>query len=473
MASTGTTTEAPLSIQEQKRKIIYKAKILIRRADIVLKNAVKDLEDAKEILEPAGLSVDSSILDPMFAINGDIAVLRTTGGYSNTDHVVNITGDVRKDRIEELKRSYQRRVRSSQPEFKGLDRWDKPKIPGERRRRIFREKDLPQAPPEPPQTGYVIFVFQMTTKIRNDRPNEPHRQTEVVKEISKIWKLGMEECDRVYYNEFAREARDEYNQLLQEYRATGRYQQSRKFEKLQGVGPWVRVAWHEKNGLERELSTYETVLFPPRPQSLDAAYFDRRKESVKKRKLKNAESRNCSTTEEEEVAGETSAGEEGGGDTDAVLEEHDNVDTEQPSASFDDNVDTEQPSASFDDNDVDAEQQPSASSVADNIDAEQPSTSCVEDIVADNVAFEQPSTLFVEDVVADNVAFHQPSTRFVDDNVVFHQPSTTFGEDNVTFEQPSTLFVEEELGFEQPSNLFVNNNESEDDDEQTAEIVEL
>ena len=56
-------------------------------------------------------------------------------------------------------------------------RWDKPRIPGERRRRIIREKDLPEAPPEPPPSGYVVFVGQMTTKIRHDRPNVQHDQS--------------------------------------------------------------------------------------------------------------------------------------------------------------------------------------------------------------------------------------------------------------------------------------------------------
>ena len=56
-------------------------------------------------------------------------------------------------------------------------RWDKPRKFGERRRRIVREKDLPNAPPVPPASGYVLFVAQMTTKIRHDRPNLPHDQS--------------------------------------------------------------------------------------------------------------------------------------------------------------------------------------------------------------------------------------------------------------------------------------------------------
>jgi len=251
-----------------------------------LKNANKDLDEARELVDPSGLTVESSILDPTFAAAGEVAVLRTTGGFSNTDHVVNITGDARRDRIDELKRSYQRRIRSSQPEERGDHRWDKRKVPGERRRRIVRQKDSPEAPPEPPSTGYILFVSQMTTKIRNDRPNEQHQQTKVIKEIVNIWKYGMEDIDRQYYNEFSREAREEYHKLHQEFRATGRYQPSRRFEKLQGVGPWVRSRWEEKNNLEREMSTYETVLFPPRPPKLDEAYEKRRVEGIEKRKLR-------------------------------------------------------------------------------------------------------------------------------------------------------------------------------------------
>lgn len=304
-AATQTPTKIAPPVGEEKRKLIARAKALIRKCDIVIKNSMKDLQEARTILEPAGLTVDSSILDPTFGIQNHgetttttmVAVLRTTGGHSNTDHLVKITGDPRKDRIEELKRNYQRRIRSSQPECRGEDRWDKPKIPGERRRRIVREKDLPQAPPEPPQTGYVFFVGQMTTKIRHDRPDEPHSQPRVVQEISKIWKLGMSDSEREYYNESAREAREEYQRLHQEYRATGRYQPSRKFEKLKGVGPWVRVAWHEKNGLERELSSYETVSFPLRPPQLDEAYEQRQLESIKRRKLKHATETPTTSTE--------------------------------------------------------------------------------------------------------------------------------------------------------------------------------
>jgi hypothetical protein len=99
-----------------------------------------------------------------------------TGAYSNTDHYVQRTGDKRADRIAELKRHLLRRHRSMKPEDRGEERWDKPKLPGERRRRIVREKDLDTAPPEPPATGWVAFLSQMTYKIRHDRPKNQHDQ---------------------------------------------------------------------------------------------------------------------------------------------------------------------------------------------------------------------------------------------------------------------------------------------------------
>lgn len=99
-----------------------------------------------------------------------------TGAYSNTDHYVQRTGDKRADRIAELKRHMLRRHRAMRPEDRGEERWDKPKLPGERRRRIVREKDLDIAPPEPPATGWIAFLSQMTHKIRHDRPKSEHDQ---------------------------------------------------------------------------------------------------------------------------------------------------------------------------------------------------------------------------------------------------------------------------------------------------------
>jgi HMG (high mobility group) box len=210
----------------------------------------------------------------------------TTAGHSNTDHLVVWTGNYAADRIAELKRKMATRLRYQQPESKGEDRWDKPRIAGERRRRIRREKDLPEAPPEPPLSGYVVFVGQMTTKIRHDRPNERHNQTRVIQEISKTWRISLTDHERRYYNEYCEQARMEYRKQHLEYRATGRYTPSETFEKVAGVGPWVRKKWDEKNALEREISLYETVIFPLRPAEFDEEYKKREEESKRKRKLK-------------------------------------------------------------------------------------------------------------------------------------------------------------------------------------------
>jgi hypothetical protein len=160
------------------------ASAILILCDKELEAAAEDLRQAKELAERAGLWNESSILDATFPdASRNLSILHTTAGYSNTDHLVTMTGDARTDRIAELKRNLQKRARALLPENKGEDRWDKPRIPGERRRRILREKDMPEAPPEPPPSGYVVFVGQMTTKIRHDRPDDHHNQIEGMMEI--------------------------------------------------------------------------------------------------------------------------------------------------------------------------------------------------------------------------------------------------------------------------------------------------
>ncbi len=283
------------------------------------------LGEARDIATRANLTVDSSILDSSYQspflptrfkhgneveggasnkpnessskdapvvretaclLNAFPPVLSTTGGHSNTDHIIQVTGDHRADTIAEYKRKLKRRAKAMQPEQRGTDRWDQPRIAGSRRRRIAREKDLPSAPPEPPPSGYVIFIAQMTTKIRHDNPNVHHDQIKVVREISKIWKFQMSDHDREYYNEFAREAREEYEAQHLEFRATGAYKPSRIFERLHGDGPWVRIVRHEKNTLEREISNYETVKFPPRPEHFDKPFWVRKIEKQNEREAK-------------------------------------------------------------------------------------------------------------------------------------------------------------------------------------------
>ena len=103
------------------------------------------------------------------AIVSDLACLQqgrvTLAVATTAGHSLVWTNDYETDRIAELKRNTLNRVRSRQPECRGEDRWDKPRIAGERRRRIAREKDSPEAPPEPPITGHVILLRQMTAKI--------------------------------------------------------------------------------------------------------------------------------------------------------------------------------------------------------------------------------------------------------------------------------------------------------------------
>ena len=294
-----TPTAPQSSNKSRKRKFMSRkdANLLLIESELALQAAEKQLQSARDLCARAGLSIDSTLAIPRMIDNSMISLNMaklaadgaTTGGHSNTDHVVVRTGDKTKDRIAELKRNLLRRHRAMQPENRGEDRWDKPRIPGERRRRIVREKDLPEAPPEPPKTGFVVFVGQMTTKIRHDRPDVPHDQTRVVSEISKIWKLGMGDDDRAYYNTFANEATKEYNRQLTEYRATGTYTPSTRFCKLEGSNIWVRHVGDDSIksiSLEEEIRSYPSCSFPKRPAALDEAYERREERSVLKRKLK-------------------------------------------------------------------------------------------------------------------------------------------------------------------------------------------
>jgi len=175
-----------------------------------------------------------------------------------------------------------------QPEQRGEDRWDKPRKPGERRRRIVREQDINKDfPPEPPQTGWRVFVAQMTTKIRHDRRDERHDQSKVLQEIGKIWRVGMSAEDREYYQCFALDATREYKQQVIQFRATGTYQPSKHFEPLENSNVWIRKDYLENhNPLEKEIRSYKSIHFPPRPPEFDEEYKEREMRSILKRKLK-------------------------------------------------------------------------------------------------------------------------------------------------------------------------------------------
>ena len=230
-------------------------------------------------------------------------VLSTTGGYCNTDHIVPINPiDGTIDKLSEYKRMLKRRSSQSKVEERGMDRWDLPRIPGGRRRRIKRAVDASEAPPEPPQTGYVIYVSQMTTKIRHDNPNRPHDQIAAIRWISSMWN-ELPSRQKEHYVIMAKEGRMEYEDRVLEYRATGDWSPYTTFTRLttnkNGVdcrglnerstgsnGPWVRMPYAAKNPLEREIDTYEQVIFPPRPVGSEEAYEKRVEESKKKRKEK-------------------------------------------------------------------------------------------------------------------------------------------------------------------------------------------
>lgn len=170
-------TENSFSPEDQRKQLLKEAKRAVKDSQSLLDDIEDDLKQAREVAVMAGLTVESSIVDvPAAADGGDGPITATTGGYSNTDHIIVHTGDKRKDRLAELKRALVRRTRSMLPEDRRDERWDKPKAPGERRRKIVLEKDLDESPPEPPNTGWMIFLGQMTTKYRHDDPNAHHDQ---------------------------------------------------------------------------------------------------------------------------------------------------------------------------------------------------------------------------------------------------------------------------------------------------------
>jgi hypothetical protein len=238
---------------------------------------------AREMSTRSGLSIDSDLPS---LLRNSVTSEFMTAGHSNTDHRIVWTDDYATDRTAELRRNLLSRNRYQCPETKGDDRWDKPRVTGERRRRIVREKDLPGAPPLPPPTGYIVFLGQMTTKWRHDRQGNQHDQARVVQEISKLWRIALSEEDHRYYNDFCEEIREEYKIQHMEFRATGVYTTSDVFDRPTGAGLWVRKIMNEKNDLEKEIATYETIKFPIRPPEFDEDYKRRAIESRRVRKIK-------------------------------------------------------------------------------------------------------------------------------------------------------------------------------------------
>jgi hypothetical protein len=81
----------------------------------------------------------------------------------------------------------------------------------------------------------------------------------VVQEFCRIWRLGISEDDSEYYGQLSTQVMDEYSRQMVEYRATGSYTPSRRFAKIDNKKVWVRVP--AGNGLEREITSYETCTF--------------------------------------------------------------------------------------------------------------------------------------------------------------------------------------------------------------------
>lgn len=263
---------------------------LVRKARKLLGTSTDVLHEAREIAESAGLTVDVSILNGIYqspflnpttniesyapncetpsTLSAFAPILSTTGGHSNTDHIVQYTGNKNADKHAAYKRALIQRARAQQPEELSTFRWDQPRAIGTRRRRIIRERDLPTAPSEPPHSGYIVFIGQLTTKVRHDRPKVRHNQIDVIKEVSQIWRYGMSKADRAYYTKFAKEAKKEYECQHREFRATGVFPANTIVKRLHEKGPWVLIDPDKRNKLEHEICGYDTVVFPPRPESV-------------------------------------------------------------------------------------------------------------------------------------------------------------------------------------------------------------
>ena len=312
---------------------------LLERVDYETAAAEEELEYAQHIIQDAGLTVKKSALGGRFApdailnsapsnnggapvplykelaaaaaharqhfnpVRGALSayplVLSTTAGYSNTDHIVHQNPDGTTNKLSEYKRRMNQRISRAKIEEKGSDRWDLPRIPGGRRRRIKRDVDAPTAPPEPPGAGYIIYVSQMTTKLRHENPNRHHNQISAVRRIAKMWAQSSDE-EKEHYNRLSADATAEYKTRVREFRATGAWQEFTTITRLKnknGVdvipdrrntnqGPWVRIPYERKNELEKELEEYDQVIFPPRPSEMEEEHKRKVDEAKERRKKK-------------------------------------------------------------------------------------------------------------------------------------------------------------------------------------------
>ena len=94
----------------------------------------------------------------------------------------------------------------------------------------------------------------------------------------------MSQEEQKFYNDVADIIRMEFKKQHMEFRATGSFTPSDNFERKGHF--WTHKKQNERNALEHELDSYETVVFPPRPPEYDEEYFKRERESKRRRKFK-------------------------------------------------------------------------------------------------------------------------------------------------------------------------------------------
>jgi hypothetical protein len=105
--------------------------ILIAQAESEIKSVEKDSEEAREMALKAGLTCDSDFPKLVRQHKDGVRAVVSTGGNSNTNHLVVLTGTYAIHQVTELHRNLLTRSRSEQLESRGEERWDKPKVPGE------------------------------------------------------------------------------------------------------------------------------------------------------------------------------------------------------------------------------------------------------------------------------------------------------------------------------------------------------
>lgn len=327
----GSPTNTVQQIEQKKIYTTQELRNLLRRGQALLRSIQttkkangkpgfgSTLEEARELAARANLSIESdlprllrqqnhnatdAIASALAASNSQqktttassvlngpstsakVTIPDSSAGYSNTDHTVVFTGSPCLDVAADMRRRLLLRFRYQCPEQQGSNKWDKPRLKGERRRRIVRETDKPNAPPVPPPTGYVHFISHRTLKWRHDNLDKVHDQSAVVREMSKVWRIVMSSTDQQYYNDASFAARTEYQQQLMEFRATGTYTPSETFKQLEPTNTWVYKDLSKANPLEQEIQSYKSHDFPVRPAQYDAAYAQRNLESKARRKQK-------------------------------------------------------------------------------------------------------------------------------------------------------------------------------------------